>query len=161
MKIQQLHIGTDHGGFQVKEELKSWLAERVENDGGVVEDHGAREFQPEDDYPHFGHLVAETVEMAQEPEDKNPSVFGLLLCRSGSGMAIVANRYPHVRAVVCRSVGDARHAREHNNANVVVLEGDFVTNDEARAITQTFFDTPFGGGRHVRRVKQLAYPEKA
>lgn len=155
MKIKQLFIGTDHGGYRIKEVLKPWLEQQTGSRQAIV-DKGALEFNPDDDYPLFGREVAEAIEAAAEPVDDDPTVFGLLLCRSGSGMAIVANRYPHVRAVVCRSVGDARHAREHNNGNVVVLEGDFLTDEEARAIVRTFLETKFGRGRHARRIKQIA-----
>lgn len=152
MKVQRLFFGTDHGGFRIKEELKPWLEQHY---GVEIVDKGAKEMDPDDDYPIFGKEVAEEIESLREPVDGDPTVFGVLLCRSGSGMAIVANRFPHVRAVVCRSVNDARHAREHNNANVVVLEGDFVTSNEARAIVETFLTTKFGKGRHARRVRQF------
>lgn len=152
MTIKSLFIGTDHGGFAIKQTLKPWLAELA----GQIDDLGAKTLDPDDDYPQFGRAVAEQVNSAAEPVEADPTVWGLLLCRSGAGMAIAANRFPSVRAVVCRSVEDARHAREHNNANVVVLEGDYVTDAEAKAIVQTFLGTKFGGGRHARRLRQIS-----
>jgi RpiB/LacA/LacB family sugar-phosphate isomerase len=156
MKIKALYLGTDHGGFAIKAILRPWLEELAGQAGGEVRDFGAKRLKPDDDYPEFAQPVARRVNQAAEAVDHDPTVWGVLLCRSGAGMAIVANRFPHNRAVVCRSVEDARHAREHNNANIVVLEGDYVTDAEAKAIVQTFFGTKFGGGRHARRLRQIA-----
>ncbi len=155
MKIKQLHLGADHGGFAIKEELKPGLVEQL-TAGGTLSDWGAHSWQSDDDYPQFGHAVAQAVTAAAASCDQDPEVWGILFCRSGAGMNMVANRYPLARAALCHCVKDAQQAREHNNANIVVLEGDRIGVDEARAILQTFFATPFGGGRHVRRLQQLA-----
>ncbi len=154
MKIKQLYSGADHGGWKIKQELLAWLAGPVSAAGEIM-DLGADHLDPDDDYPLFAKAVSSRVSESREPVDQDPTVWGLLLCRSGAGMTILANRYPFVRAVVCRSVEDARHAREHNNANVVVLEGDYITLGEARAVIQAFLTTPFEGGRHARRLRQI------
>ena len=158
MKPQHIYIGSDHGGWQVKQELVPWLREQYP----AVEDMGAQELNPEDDYPVFAQRVGERVSHAAlslgltPASAQNPETVGILLCRSGAGMTIVANRFPLVRAVVCRNQDDARLAREHNNANIVVLEGDHVSIEEAKSIISSFLETEFAGGRHARRLEQIA-----
>src|SRR5690606_19425926 len=95
------------------------------------------------------------VSAAEDDPAHDPFTLGLLLCRTGGGMAIVANRFPFVRAVVCRTKDDVIHAREHNNANVLVLEGEYISVDEAKEFIRTFLATPFGEGRHTRRVVEI------
>lgn len=137
-------LAADHGGFEIQEDLFSWLT-----DSGVEVHHlGPRRMDKDDDYPPYAQAVAESV---QNHERR----VGVLLCRTGAGMAIVANRFPGVRAVVCRTEADARLAREHNDANVLVLEGDHVTPETARELFLTFVGTPFAGGRHERRLQQF------
>jgi len=137
-------VAADHGGFEIQELLFAWLT-----DSGVVVHHlGPRKFDEDDDYPTYAQAVAESV---QNHERR----VGVLACRSGAGMAIVANRFPGVRAVVCRTVEDACLAREHNDANVLVLEGDHVSWEVAREIFLTFVGTSFAGGRHERRLQQF------
>ena len=115
-------IGSDHGGFQLKQQLVTWLAQQ----GVAVEDVGAQELDPEDDYPVFAQRVGQRLTQrngADSPSTSSsgssiapPPAWGVLLCRTGAGMTIVANRFPAVRAVVCRNVVDAQLARAHNNA---------------------------------------------
>ena len=151
-----LFIGTDHGGFAVKEELYPWLESLVSDSILVsIADCGAEEYDAKDDYPEFGKKVAEKISNAKEDPTENPHTLGLLFCRTGGGIAIAANRYPYVRAVVCRNKKDVVHAREHNNCNALVLEGDHVSVSEAQELFKTFLTTPFGGDRHRRRVMQL------
>lgn len=151
MEIKKIWIGSDHGGWALKAELVAWL----QSNNHLVEDVGAVQFEPADDYPVFAAKVGQALSALQEPVEQDPTQWGVLLCRSGAGMAIAANRFPFVRAVVCRQPEDARLARAHNNANVLVLEGDHVRAEAAQAIMSTFFSTSFDGGRHARRVQQL------
>lgn len=147
-------LGSDHGGFVIKEELQLWLSELSDPSYDVV-DCGAFSMDPDDDYPVFGYQVANGLAKAEEKSDTDPSVWGVLLCRTGAGMAIAANRVSGVRAVVCRNEADVRHARAHNNANVLILEGDHVSPRVAQDLVKLFFTTAFEGGRHQRRVAML------
>jgi len=141
-------IGADHGGFAFKGELIAFL---IEN-GFSVTDCGADTLVADDDYPVIAARVARKMS-----EEKAQPVFGVLLCRSGAGMSIVANRFPDVRAVDVFSEKQARHARQHNNVNVLALSGDWLNLDEMKKITLAFLQTPFSGEeRHVRRLQQIA-----
>lgn len=149
---QAIYVGTDHGGFEIKEALLPWLQEQAES----VIDCGAYELEFEDDYPAYAQAVARSLAVEPVAIDAQPSIWGVLLCRSGVGMAMVANRYQGARAAVCRDEVDAVHARAHNNANILVLEGDHVSVEQARTILTAFLNTPFDGGRHARRLKAFA-----
>jgi ribose 5-phosphate isomerase B len=151
-QTMQIFIGADHGGFELKETLKKLAKTQPEI---TFEDIGALTLDPTDDYPAFGFSVAQKVAAAAEPFDADPTTWGVLICRSGGGISIAANRVPKVRAVVCRTVADVDHARRHNNANVIVLEGDHIGPDAAWRCLQTFLSTPFDGGRHATRVTAL------
>ncbi len=138
-------LGADHGGFALKENLKTWLADQ----GIEVEDMGAAILDPEDDYPVYAKQVAKKVL-------ENPEYRGLLFCRSGGGMTIAANRVKGVRAVEIFDEKSARHAREHNDANIATISADWLTEDQARAAITVFLQTPFSKApRHIRRIAQL------
>ncbi|MBI2613053.1 RpiB/LacA/LacB family sugar-phosphate isomerase [Candidatus Kaiserbacteria bacterium] len=138
-------LAADHGGFNLKEALKAHL----ETQGYDVEDMGALSLDPADDYPDFMYPAAQKV-----GADLNAR--GIFLCRSGAGAAIVGNKVKDVRAVVARTVEEAKHAREHNDANVVALSSDSLSAEQARDIVSTFLSTPFSGeDRHLRRLKKL------
>lgn len=141
-------IGSDHGGF----ELKPLLIRRLKALGHRVSDMGTMCPDP-CDYPVIGAKVAEAVARGRAQR-------GILLCKSGGGMAIVANKFPKVRAVVCETVSSARHAREHNNANVLVLGAEGLNSREAVSILNAWLAAPFAGGRHARRVRQITQIEK-
>lgn len=150
---RRMLIAADHGGFGLKQALFPWIESLVaEQILSGVEDYGAFELNPDDDYTDFGVSVRDALAADSSAPDAEPTLLGILICRSGGGMAILANRKIGVRAVVCRSEADAVHARSHNNANVLILEGDHVSFDDAQSIIRTFLATPFSGGRHVRRV---------
>ncbi len=144
----KIAIGTDHGGFS----LKSLLIRRLKALGHRVSDMGTLSPDP-CDYPVIGAKVAEAVARGRAQR-------GILLCKSGGGMAIVANKFPKVRAVVCETVSSARHAREHNNANVLVLGAEGLNSREAVSILNAWLAAPFAGGRHARRVRQITQIEK-
>ena len=136
-------VGTDHGGFH----LKTSLVRSLQEAGHEVLDLGA--FSPSPcDYPAIGAKVAQAV--SRRAADR-----GILLCKSGGGMAIVANKFPGVRAVVAQTVPLAKHAREHNDANILVLGAEHATATKAQAILKAWLATPFAGGRHARRVRQI------
>jgi ribose 5-phosphate isomerase B len=141
MIFSSIALAADHGGFELQQQLYDWLT-----DAGVSVQHlGPKFLDEDDDYPLYAMAVAESVQ-------NKPFQAGILVCRTGAGMAIVANRYKGIRAVVCRTEEDASLAREHNDANVLVLEGDRVDFEQAQAIILSFVGTEFGGGRHERRL---------
>lgn len=141
----KVYIAADHGGFDLKEALKEYLETRNYD----VEDCGAYELDPSDDYPDFMYPAAQRI-------GADHSARGIFLCRSGAGAAIVANKVKNVRAVVARTKEDAKHAREHNDANVIALSSDSLSAEEAREIVTTFISTPFSGEeRHLRRLKKI------
>jgi RpiB/LacA/LacB family sugar-phosphate isomerase len=136
-------LGADHRGFALKQELKAWLAAR----GHEVLDFGADSAERVD-YPDYAFKVAGAVQ-ARKAER------GILICSTGIGMSIAANRFPKVRAALCSSARLARLSREHNDANVLCLGADFVSGAEARRIVGVWLKTPFAGGRHAHRVRRL------
>jgi ribose 5-phosphate isomerase B len=149
MTKPRVAVGADHGGFGLKRVLVAWLRGR----GFEVADLGTHSAQP-CDYPRVGYKVAAAV--AGGAFDR-----GVLLCKSGIGIAIAANKVPGVRAAVCADTTDARTSREHNDANVLVMGAAKITQGDAKRILHTWFTTPFeAGGRHERRVKQIAAIER-
>ena len=136
-------LGADHRGFALKEELKRWLTSR----GREVTDWGPASADRVD-YPDYAFKVAGAV--ARHRADR-----GILVCSTGIGMSIAANRLAKVRAALCSSVRQARLSREHNDANVLCLGADFVSAAEARRIVGVWLKTAFAGGRHARRVRKL------
>lgn len=138
-----LAIGSDHAGFDVKEMLKKALAEN----GWTVEDKGT--FSTESaDYPDYAHEVATAVQTAKAP-------LGILVCGSGNGVCITANKHPGVRAALAWTPEIAQLARQHNDANIICVPARFVTEADARAIADAFLQTAFEGGRHSRRVEKI------
>lgn len=142
----KVYLGTDHAGFDLKEHVKAFLAK----EGYEVIDEGALTFDKHDDYPDFIAKAARSV-----ADDKGS--FGIVLGKSGAGEAIVANKIPGIRAVLCFMPENAKLAREHNDANVLSLGGGFVTNQEADEIVRAFLETPFSNeARHQRRIDKIA-----
>ena len=138
-----LAIGSDHRGLPLKNLLKTTLAEQ----GITVEDVGAYSAESSD-YPLFAKAVARSV-------SEKRCERGILICGSGIGMAMVANKFPGVRAALCRSVEDARRSRQHNDANVLAL-GEDVDPATARQMLTVWCETAFDGGeRHQRRLAQI------
>lgn len=139
----KLVIASDHAGVELKTELMALLSAR----GLEVSDFGAYD-NASVDYPDFATRVAEAV-------GSGGARFGVLVCGTGIGMSIVANKYRGIRAAVCRTEFEARMARAHNDANVLCL-GQRVTGPGlARVILEAFVDTPFEGGRHELRLKKI------
>ena len=142
-------IGADHGGFQLKAALVRFLQAR----GIEVADLGTHTPAPWV-YPRIGYKVAEAVARGAFPR-------GILLCKSGIGIAIAANKVPGIRAAVCGDLFDAKRSRGHNDANVLVLGAEKLSEAKARRIVEAWLAAPFErGGRHERRVKQIAAIER-
>ncbi len=140
----KIAIGADHAGFALKEALKA----RLVSEGIAVEDFGTHS-KDSVDYPDIGVAVARAV--SEGKADR-----GVLICHTGIGMSIAANKVPGVRAALCRTDEDARLSRRHNDANVLALSGSFTPPDLAAAITDAFLETGFeSGGRHERRVDKI------
>ena len=149
LPIKKIAIGADHGGF----ELKAKLVAALQAKGFEVADLGTHSDEP-CDYPLIGEKVALAV--AQGTFDR-----GILLCKSGIGIAIAANKVPGIRAAVCNDLFDAQHSREHNDANVLVLGAEKCAADKAVKIMLVWLGTAFeAGGRHERRVRQITDIEK-
>lgn len=140
----KIYFAADHAGFALKEKLCAAL----EGQKASVIDLGPANNQPID-YPDMAQKLSFALQNAAE------DVYGVLICGSGIGISIAANRHPWIRAALCRSVEDAQMARQHNNANVLCLGERVTTAEDARHILDAFLKTPFKGGRHEGRVKKL------
>ncbi|NCN06749.1 MAG: RpiB/LacA/LacB family sugar-phosphate isomerase [Candidatus Pacebacteria bacterium] len=146
--LPHIYIAADHGGFDQKRILIQFLTSK----GYTVTDCGADTLDPEDDYPH---IVAKLAAKMKKQVVDQPA-FAILLCRSGAGMSMAANRFSHLRAVTAASEEQVRHAREHNNANVLALSADWLSVEEQKGMLLKFLTTPFSDKpRHIRRVQQL------
>lgn len=140
-----IYIGADHRGFALKEYIKKYLS--VE--GRAVVDCGNGEHDDSDDYPDFARAVAERV--ANEAGAK-----GIIICGSGNGVAIAANKTRGIRAAVAMTEAQARAARSDEDANVIAIAADYTEHDEAREIIEAFLSTPFlGEERHMRRIGKI------
>lgn len=137
-------IGSDHAGFALKQHLVKILTGEGYhfNDVGTYSEESV-------DYPDFIHPVASWVE-------KHEGEMGIIICGSGQGANMTANKYPHVRSALCWSIEQARLSRMHNNANIITFPGRFIDFDEAAECVRVFFSTSFEGGRHELRVKKIS-----
>ena len=140
-------IGSDHGGVVLKEAIKEFLQRR----GLVVEDLGTSG-QASVDYPDFGEKVSRLVSSGRADQ-------GILVCGTGIGMSIVANKFPGVRAALINDEFTARMSKEHNNANILVLGGRVVDVPEALRMVAIWLDTAFEAGRHQQRLDKIAQIE--
>ena len=140
-------LGADHGGFVLKGEIEDFL----NNHGYETIDYGTHSVES-CDYPVFAYKVAKAVSdgLAQA---------GILICKSGNGMAMVANKLPGVRAAICFNTNVAVLSRQHNDANILVLGSEHLL-DEPDRIVKSWLEAGFEGGRHERRVKQIAAIER-
>lgn len=145
-----IYIAADHAGFELKKEIISYLTK----EGNQIKDIGPKTFKPEDDYPDFAFPLAKKT--AANHKNK-----GILLCRSGIGMSIAANKVKGARAALCLFAKQAQKAREHNNANILVLAADFSAKEETKKIIKKFLETKFSREeKHIRRVKKIEEFEK-
>jgi ribose 5-phosphate isomerase B len=146
----KVYIASDHGGFEYKEELKKYLKGK----GYEVEDMGAHELDPKDDYTDFVFPLAMRV-------SKEEGSFGIVLGRSGNGEQIAANKVKGIRAVLCLNEVMAEKARDHNDANVLSLGADYVDLETAKKVVEVFLETPFSEAeRHVRRIGKITNYEE-
>lgn len=136
-------MGGDHAGFEYKELLKQFLTDA----GHQVSDFGPHS-NASVDYPDFAHPLAQSVE-------KGECEMGILICGSGNGVAITANKHQGIRAALCWNEELGALARQHNNANVLCLPARFISADTAQAIVSVFLSTAFEGGRHLNRVNKI------
>lgn len=136
-------LGADHAGYELKEKIKAQL----EKAGHFIDDFGTYSDESVD-YPDFVHPVAGVVE-------KKDCNFGILVCGTGNGVAITANKHKGIRAAICWNEMLAKLARSHNDANILCLAGRFIDYELAREIVDVFINTKFDGGRHQRRIDKM------
>ncbi|HXB13788.1 MAG TPA: ribose 5-phosphate isomerase B [Bacteroidia bacterium] len=139
----KIAIGSDHAGFELKEKLQNYLKKK----GFEIKDFGTYSAERAD-YPDFAHPVAEAVENKQ-------AEMGILICGSGNGVNMTANKHHGVRSALCWNAEIAQLARLHNDANIIALPARFITEQEAEKCLDVFFSTSFEGGRHTDRVKKI------
>ena len=141
---KEILIASDHAGFELKNQLVTQMKELNWKDLGTKDTASV-------DYPDFADLVAGFIE-------KNPDQKAVLICGSGQGMCMRANKYPHVRAALVYNTEIAQLSREHNDANILCLGARFLNFDQAQKIIKIFFETPFQGGRHKTRLDKMKAP---
>ena len=142
MNDLKVAIGSDHAGFEYKEAIAKWLNSDLLKNFGTYSAESA-------DYPDFAHPVASAVENGEFD-------YGILVCGSANGVAITANKHQGIRAAICWNEELAALSRQHNNANIVCIPERFVSYEVAQKIVETFFSTPFEGGRHANRVNKIS-----
>ena len=143
IKSKKVFLASDHAGFKLKEEIKKFL---IKKDKKVL-DLGTNSMNSVD-YPDYAHLLSKKMK-----KDKNQ--FGILVCGSGTGMSMVANKHKYIRAALCYNIRSTKLSRLHNNANVMTIGSRLTKKDIALKCVNTFLKTSFGGGRHLRRVKKI------
>lgn len=135
-------IASDHAGYELKESIIRHFANEYEWENmGTYSSESV-------DYPDFAHPLAEKI---SNGENK----YGILICGTGNGIGMTANKHANVRAALCWNVDIAALARQHNDANILVLPARFITEEDAFKVVETFFSTEFEGGRHQRRVEKI------
>ncbi len=142
----KIALASDHAGFELKEQIKELVSDIEIIDFGTDSLNSM-------DYPETGFKAAQAV--AKGECDK-----GILICGSGIGMSIVANKVPNIRAALCQTKEFAKLSRKHNNANILVLSGRFISKYLAYDIIDIWLKTPFEGGRHQRRINKISNYEK-
>jgi ribose 5-phosphate isomerase B len=140
----KIAIGCDHAGFELKEKLKGY----IQSNGWEVKDLGAYSAERAD-YPDFAHLVALAVENKEVD-------YGLLMCGSGNGINMAANKHKGIRSALCWTAEIAELARLHNDANILTLPARYITEEEAKKCIAVFYTTAFEGGRHAGRVDKIS-----
>ena len=141
--LKKLYIASDHAGFTLKEFVKKKLSKKIKFD-----DQGPHSDEISVNYPDFAHKLCKKV-------SKNSSNMGILICGSGMGMVMAANRHKKIRAALCYSVKNTKLSRLHNNANVITLGARLINKNTAMKCINTFLKTKFEGGRHLKRVKKI------
>ncbi|MCK9612412.1 MAG: ribose 5-phosphate isomerase B [Bacteroidales bacterium] len=136
-------IGCDHAGFDLKENIKIFL----EKENYILKDYGTNTSESMD-YPDIAHILSKDI-------NDGKYLFGIIICGSGNGMAMTANKYINVRAAICWTEEIAHFARKHNDANILSLPARFIDVEEAKKISKMFLKESFEGGRHQRRIEKI------
>ena len=141
--MKKIFISSDHAGFKLKETIKDYLSNKKIKfeDLGPMTDSSV-------DYPYYAHKVARKVKL-------NKSNVGILVCGSGTGMNIAANKHKNIRAAQCFNLKSTKLSRLHNDANIITLGSRLITKKNALRFVSVFLNTKFDGGRHLRRVKKI------
>ena len=143
IKIKKIILASDHAGFKLKEEIKNFLIKKRRE----ILDLGTNNTDSVD-YPDFAHRLSNEMK-------KNSKQIGILVCGSGIGMDMVANRHKNIRAALCYSIKSTKLSRQHNNANVMTIGARLTKKNVALKCVNTFINTNFKGGRHLRRIKKI------
>ena len=143
IRSKRVVLASDHAGFNLKEEIKKFLIKKRKE----VLDLGTKNSQLVD-YPDYAHLLSKKMK-----KDKNQ--FGSLVCGSGSGMSMAANKHKNIRAALCYDTKSTKLSRLHNNANVMTIGSRLIKKNIALKCVSTFLKTDFDGGRHIRRIKKI------
>ena len=143
IKSKLILIASDHAGFKLKEEIKELLFKKSKK----VLDLGTKH-KNSVDYPDYAHLLSKKMK-------KDNNQFGILICGSGIGMVMTANKHKNIRAALCYNIKTAKLSRQHNNANVMTLGARLTKKNTALKCVKTFLETNFEGGRHIKRVKKI------
>ena len=143
IKSKKVVLASDHAGFKLKDEIKKFLIKKKRE----VLDLGTENTRSVD-YPDYAHLLSKKME-------KNKNQFGILVCGSGTGMSMAANKHKNIRAALCYDIKSTKLSRLHNNANVMTIGAKLTKKNVALKCVSTFLKTDFDGGRHSRRVKKI------
>ena len=143
IKLKKVVLASDHAGFVLKEEIKKFLIKKKKKvlDLGTINTNSV-------DYPDYAHLLSKKMK-------RNENQFGVLICGSGNGMSMAANKHKNIRAALCYDTMSAKLSRQHNNANVITIGSRLIEKKVALKCVNTFLKTDFDGGRHTRRVKKI------
>ncbi len=141
--MKKIYIASDHAGFKLKEEVKKKFSKKI-----IFKDLGTNNLNKSVNYPEYAHKVCKKVVMSS----KN---IGILICGSGIGMSMAANRHKKIRAALCYSIKNAKLSRLHNNANIITLGSRLINKNTAFKCIDAFLNTKFEGGRHLKRIKKI------
>ena len=142
-KIKRVLLASDHAGFRLKDKIKRFLIKK----GNIVLDLGAKNTNCVD-YPDYAHLLSKKMK-------NNKNQFGILICGSGIGMDMAANKHKNIRAALCYNTKSTKLSRQHNNANVMTIGARLIKRKIALMCVSTFLKTKFDGGRHIKRIKKI------
>ena len=142
-KPEKVILASDHAGFKLKEEIKKFLIKKRKK----VLDLGTKNTSSVD-YPDYAHLLSKKMK-------KSKNQFGILICGSGIGMSMAANKHKYIRAALCYSIKSTQLSRQHNNANVMAIGAQLIKKNIALKCVSTFLETDFNRGRHLRRIKKI------
>ena len=143
VKPEKVILASDHAGFKLKEEIKKFLIKKRKK----VLDLGTKNTSSVD-YPDYAHLLSKKMK-------KSKNQFGILICGSGIGMSMAANKHKYIRAALCYSIKSTQLSRQHNNANVMAIGARLIKKNIALKCVSTFLETDFNRGRHLRRIKKI------